>query len=349
MTKADAEPRPVALFPGSRRGSGRTRQPATILRDWPDCPLPALVQAQMPGLDLSAWLAGRRDEMSELCRASGAILFRSFAVEDPADFGSVMRAMSDDVLTYSERSSPRSEIADRIYTSTDHPADQPIVVHNEQSYTLSWPLRIVFYCDRPPSRGGRTPLADSRRLLAMLRPQTVAKFDRLGILYVRNYLPGIGLTWQDAFQTENRTKVGEFCRAARIEAEWVSDSHLRTRQIRPAVRTHPVSGERTWFNHALFFHVTSLPGEVQAGLRASLTDDELPANTYYGDGSPMESDVLAELRDCYQHLTVAFNWRRGDVLQVENMLVAHGRESYEGTRRILTAMADGFTAGEEGT
>lgn len=342
MTDAHAVPQRPVLGRPARRGS-QLREPVTILEEWPECPLPALVQARIPGMDLSTWLADRREHIDGLCRTAGAVLLRGFAVDGPADFASTMRAFSGDVLAYNERSSPRTEVAERIYTSTDHPADQPIVLHNEQSYTLSWPLRIAFYCDRPADKGGRTPLADSRRVLACLRPRTVNKFERLGIRYVRNYLPGIGLTWQEAFQTDDRAEVEAFCHAARIDLEWIDSSRLRTSQVRPAMRTHPVSGERTWFNHALFFHITSLPAEVCANLQAALAQDDLPTNTYYGDGSSIEPETLAELRDCYRQHTVAFRWQRGDVLIVENMLAAHGRESYQGSRRVLTAMADQYS------
>ncbi|WP_082404669.1 TauD/TfdA family dioxygenase [Saccharothrix sp. NRRL B-16348] len=313
--------------------------------DWAPLGLPALVRATAPGLDLAQWIAGNRASLDALARKAGAVLLRDFAVTGPDDFRSVMSALSDRVLDYGERSSPRSEVVEGVYTSTDHPADQPIVLHNEQSYTLNWPLRIVFFCETAPEEGGRTPLADSRRVLARLRPGTVARFESLGVRYVRNYLPGLSLPWQEVFGTESRADVEEYCRSRRIGFEWIGADGLRTSQVRPAVHTHPVTGERTWFNHALFFHVTSLPAEVGAGLREALAREELPYNTYYGDGAEIEDDVLAELRAAYEAETTGFDWRRGDVLVVENMLAAHGRDPFRGARRILAAMADPFGPG----
>ncbi|MFI7433605.1 TauD/TfdA family dioxygenase [Micromonospora haikouensis] len=334
----------VAPAIGRRR---RDRSLVDVRPDWPDGPLPALVEATVPDLDLAAWLAGNRDTVDELARRHAAVLLRGFAVAGPADFRAAMAALSGDVLSYGERSSPRSEVTEGVYTSTEHPADQPIVLHNEQSYTLNWPLRIVFFCETEPAAGGRTPLADSRRVLARLRPETVAGFERRGgVCYQRNYLPGISLSWQTAFQTDSRAEVEAYCARARIEAQWVGEEQLRTRQVRPAVREHPVTGERTWFNHALFFHVTSLPDEVSAGLRRALAEEDLPYQTAYGDGTPIGADVLAELRAAYAAETRSFPWRRGDVLLVENMLAAHAREPFTPPRRILTAMSDPVTAPE---
>lgn len=325
---------------------GRERNLVDVRTDWPDGPLPALVHANVPDVDLAGWLAGHRDEVDGLARRAGAVLFRGFAVAGADDFRTVMAALSDDVLSYGERSSPRSRVTEGVYTSTEHPADQPIVLHNEQSYTVTWPLRIVFHCEVAPAAGGRTPLADSRRVLARLRPETVAEFEERGVLYRRNYLPGISLSWQTAFQTDSRAEVEAYCARALIDVEWVGDTQLRTRQVRPAVRRHPVTGERTWFNHALFFHVTSLPAEVSAGLRAALAEEDLPYQTAYGDGTPIPDGVLAELRAAYAAETRSFDWRAGDVLLVENMLAAHAREPFTPPRRILTAMADPVAAPE---
>ncbi|WNZ08517.1 TauD/TfdA family dioxygenase [Streptomyces sp. 11x1] len=314
--------------------------PATVSPQWDGRVLPALVRADAPDADLPRWIRAHKELVDDLAHRAGAVLFRGFGVANAAEFRTVMAALSDEVLSYGERSSPRTHVEDNIYTSTEHPADQHILLHNEQSYTDNWPLRIVFCCERPADRGGRTPLADSRRVLAALSPATVEKFERLGVQYVRNYIPGISLSWQETFQTEDRAEVAAYCTAAGISVEWCEGDQLRTRQVRPAVHRHPKTGERTWFNHALFFHVTSLPEEVSAGLRAAFGDEDLPYHTFYGDGTPIEDETIAELRAAFNAATTGFDWERGDVMLVENMITAHAREPFEGSRRILAAMCD---------
>jgi alpha-ketoglutarate-dependent taurine dioxygenase len=326
--------------PGVIRRRAKVRAVVSVHPEWDGRALPALVRAAVPGVDLPSWIADHRATLDELVYAAGAVLLRAFAVDTAAGFAAVMNALSPAVLEYSERSSPRSEVAPGIYTSTDHPADQSIALHNEQSYTLDWPMRIAFCCVTPPGQDGRTPLADSRRVLARLEPRTLARFERDGVLYVRNYLPGISLPWREAFGSGRRADVEAFCAERQIACEWLDGDRLRTRQVRPAVHVHPHTGERTWFNHALFFHVTSLPGDIAAGLRAALPPGDLPYNTFYGDGAPFEDAVLAQLRAAYAAQTLAFDWRAGDVLVIENMLTAHGREPFAGPRRILAAMAD---------
>ncbi len=76
----------------------------------------------------------------------------------------------------------------------------------------------------------------------------------------------------------------------------------------------------------------------------SYAEPDLPNNTYYGDGSPIEPQVLAELRAAYLAHSVTFPWRQGDLLMLDNLLVMHARQPYEGPRRVLVGMADPVAA-----
>jgi alpha-ketoglutarate-dependent taurine dioxygenase len=95
-----------------------------------------------------------------------------------------------------------------------------------------------------------------------------------------------------------------------------------------------------WFEHAAFFHISSLEPAVRDALLAEYKTEDLPFNTYYGDGSPIESSVLNEIRDAYRQAAARFPWQEGDVLLIDNMLTSHGREPYEGPRKIVVAMTD---------
>jgi alpha-ketoglutarate-dependent taurine dioxygenase len=106
------------------------------------------------------------------------------------------------------------------------------------------------------------------------------------------------------------------------------------------VSRHPRTGELVWFNHATFFHVSTLEPTLRDSMLAEFPEGELPANTYYGDGSPIEPEVLDHLRAAYHAETVSFPWQAGDLLLLDNMLVAHGRAPYAGPRQILVGMAE---------
>ena len=310
----------------------------------PESTLPLAIQPKIGGVDVLSWARMNLNFIQSSLYKHGALLFRNFDVSNVNDFERFADAVSaEKLMQYTERSSPRHEVTGHIYTSTDYPADQTIFPHNEHSYSLSWPMKLFLYCQTPALKGGETPIGDCRRILQRIDPKVREQFSKKGWMYVRNFGDGFGLSWQTAFNTNNPEQVEAYCESHDIQFQWSAGRRLRTRQVRPAVARHPVTGEETWFNHATFFHITTLEKSLQQGLRSGLDDEDLPNNTYYGDGTPIEDEVMEGLRRAYTEKMVKFPWKTGDILILDNMLAAHARSSYEGPRRILFAMAEPFT------
>ena len=134
----------------------------------------------------------------------------------------------------------------------------------------------------------------------------------------------------------------EYCSANGISCEW-KENGLRTRAVRPAIAVHPRTGEQVWFNHVAFFHISTLEESVRDGLLAAMPESELPANSYYGDGSLIGPDVIEEIRAAYHSEAVSFPWQKNDILAVDNMLTAHSRSPFVGERRILVGMAEPYS------
>lgn len=306
--------------------------------------LPYVVSADVPGQALSEPAGAGRPMLRARLAAHGAVLLRGF---QPAGTDGLRRFAEDfsggRLLEYSERSSPRTSIDGAVYTSTDYPPDQEIFLHNENSYQSSWPRTLYFHCLQAPAAFGATPLADVRRVHASLDPGVREEFERRGWSLVRNFHPGFGVPWTVAFGTRDPATLAAYCRRNRIEEQWTGPGRLRTRAVRAAVRTHPDTGEQVWFNHIAFFHHTTLPEEVREGIELLFPVEDLPCNTYYGDGGAIPDAVVAHLRDCYRGARVRFDWQAGDVLLIDNMLAAHGREPFTGPRRIAVAMTGAYS------
>jgi alpha-ketoglutarate-dependent taurine dioxygenase len=301
--------------------------------------LPVLIEPAAPGVDLLGWAAGHRDQLDARLLAHGAILLRGFDVAGPEQFQRFAGEVCGDLLDYTERAAPRLEVSKGVYTSTEFPADQWIPLHHEMSYAHHWPRKILFYCDVAPLARGCTPIVRASTFMARLDARIRQKFLEKKVMYVRNYGEGVDLSWQDTFQTTDRAVVEEYCRQAGMTTEWRDGDRLRTRAVRHAVIDHPQTGEAIWFNHAHMFHSSNLPAEVGDVLRAQFAEDELPRNAFYGDGSPIESSILEQIRQLYLDASLLFPWRRGDILILDNFLVAHGREPFAGPRRILVSLS----------
>lgn len=272
---------------------------------------------------------------------AGALLFRNCAPPDEALFRAFASSFGSPLIGYDFASTPRKSVGEGIYTSTEYPAHQTIPLHNEQSYTLTWPQRIWFHCALAPDHGGVTPVADSRRIFARIDPAVRDEFAAKGLTYTRNYGNGLDLPWQQAFGTEDRGAVERYCLENRITCEWKADGELRTRQTCQAVIRHPGTGDWVWFNQAHLFHPTNLSETVRETLLAAVgATDALPRHVRFGDGSEIPEQAMSHIRQVLDQCALSFTWRTGDILMLDNMLTAHGRAPFSGRRRIVVAMAD---------
>lgn len=270
----------------------------------------------------------------------GGLLFRGFPIESTTDFEAFIKMISTDLASYEFGSTPRSQVHNQIYTSTEYPPHQHIPLHNEQAYTTEWPMKIWFYCAQASTEGGYTPIADSREVYRHIPIRIRERFIEKGVMYVRNYGNGLDVPWNKVFNTMDRRVVEQYCRSAGIEYEWKDDGELRTRQVCQAVAVHPLTRETVWFNQAHLFHVSNLEPAVREALLSFVDEEDLPRQAFYGDGMPIETAVLDEIRDVYRCHAVQFPWQEGDVLMLDNMLAAHGRTPFKGPRKILVAMSE---------
>lgn len=305
--------------------------------------LPLVIEPALGEMDPLAWATSNRDFIESHLLQEGAILFRNFGVKTVSEFEQFMEAVSGKLLDYSYGSTPRSQVSGRVYTSTEYPADQDIPLHNEMSYSRSWPMKIFFFCVKAAEQGGETPIADSRRVFNRIDRTIRKRFIKKKVMYVRNYGEGLDLHWRQVFQTTSRSEVEEYCRVNGIEFEWKEKDRLRTRQLCQAVAFHPVTGEMTWFNQAHLFHISSLPEAVRESFREEFSEEDLPRNAYHADGSHIDVAMLEQIRHAYQEEAIRFAWKEGDILLLDNMMTAHGRAPFVGDRKVLVGMSQLFT------
>lgn len=313
---------------------------------WPEHgPLPLVVEPQLgepatPDI-LIELVESRREWMEEMLHRHGGVLFRGFTIRETEQFQKISQAVIPTLKPYVEGQSPRTKVADNVYISTEFPAQYRITLHNELSYAKSPPSRIIFHCHIPPADGGETPIVDCRRLYTAMDADVRERFERLGVKYVKNMHGqerGLGKSWMEHFETNDRNVVEEYLGENDIGFEWTTEGNLRTWSIRPGVLRHPVTGEWHWFNQANLFHVSNVDARHRSQLLARCGEDNLPTHAFYGDGQTIASADLDRVREVMWDNAILFAWQQGDVLVLDNFLVAHGRMPYKPPRKILVAM-----------
>ncbi|WKB55457.1 non-ribosomal peptide synthetase [Eleftheria terrae] len=302
---------------------------------------PIVVEPAGRDLDPVAWAHEQRGWVeAQLARHAG-ILFRGFGLRTPQDFEAFAEAIEPQLYgSYGDL--PKKEGGRNTYRSTPYPERQMILYHNESSHLERWPRKQWFFCELPSPVGGATPIVDGREMLRRLPVSLVRTLERQQLLYVRTFTRRLDVSWQDFFKTEQRAEVEARLAAAGIEWRWLGEDELQTRTRCPAVITHPVTGERVFFNQMQLHHVSCLEPDVREDLLAMVGLERMPRHVYWGDGSPIDDEVMALIGRTYEECAVRFDWRQGDVVMLDNMLAAHARDPYEGPRKIVVAMGAMF-------
>jgi len=299
-----------------------------------------LVVEPVANINPFEWIKENNELLEDCLIKFDGVLLRNFGIYSVSEFNKIVQIISPNLLDYVYRSTPRTRLGGKIYTATEYPADRTIPLHNENSYAKSWPNKIFFFSEIVAAEGGETPIASSRNVYKKIDNSIKEKFEKKGILYVRNYTAGVDLSWQDVFQTEQRGEVDRFCKDHGIQVQWNnSGPELTTKQVCQASIKHPTTGEPVWFNQAHLFHISALDDSDRLSLIKELGDNNLPRNTFYGDGSPIELETLEHIRKTYNEEKIKFKWHKGDIMILDNILTAHAREPFKGERKVAVAMA----------
>jgi len=312
------------------------------------------------------WCRENRNELREQLHSTGALLLRGWPVRTVEDFYTLMRSLMDDdeeLMGYSGGANVREDVYRGIYTSTEAPPRVKILIHPEMSYLETFPAWLGFYCDHPSAEGGETPLADARKILADIPRDLIARLEAQKLIYRRRLhamskfrllikkllgdasKPLNMSTWNYTYSTDEKCDVERACESLNQSFRWHDDNSLTTEALVPAIQTHPVSGERVWFNtiHS-FIHEKYMVGafwgffvRILRKLSGELFD------VYYGNGDAIDRRLKEKVKAVVDQHTCPFSWQRGDVLLLDNYLCWHGRNPYKGSRQLYAGFVRGHT------
>lgn len=287
--------------------------------------------------DIPSYLAGNSQSIKKYLSRNGCLLFRGFDVLSEDMFKEIVESFGDSpLLEYQFRSTPRTELKNRVYTSTEYPNSQYIPLHNELSYTSKRPNYLYFSCFKKAEVRGNTPLADSRKVLASIPSDIVDEFQGRGVRYKRTY--GVfDLPVEEVFGTNSKSQISDICTEFDIQYKW-DGGVLKTWQDLPAVVKHRETGERIWFNQAHLFHVYSKGELIAQELIDEFGYDDLPRHACFADGKEIPNEYLNIICSAYKENMIEFDWEEGDLLILDNFVFAHGRTPFEGERKVVVGM-----------
>lgn len=314
---------------------------------------------------LVEWIYENKSGIENQLTRSGAVLFRGFRIDTPRDFEAVAKAVDPDLKDDYLGTSPRDKKTDFVFSASELPPHYPIMQHCEMSFLPSAPRRLFFYCHSEPDYGGETPICDFRKVYNDLDPKIRREFEEKGVRHIRNYSAPEDKSksafqlkrWDELFGTTDRSVVERKCAEHDMQCEWKSNNGLRLINRNPAVRIHPVTGEKVWYNHTQVFHVsaaaeeyhrihqrqkrwetfkTSMLLELMTWYKKLSKDpNEQSMHVTFGDGSPIPDDYVEHLEEVIWKNMVINPWKRGDVICIDNFSTSHGRLPYYGPREVM--------------
>jgi len=300
---------------------------------------------------LCEWVSDNRSRIDEYIHQAGVLLVRGFDIADAAAFRAVAASVRPALRNYIGGDSPRKDVTEKVYTSTEYPAHLDVLLHNELSYAGWFPQRVFFGCIVAALSGGETQVADGRVLYQSIKPSIKNRFEHKGITYLQHLwdehgTPGAGKSWQQTFESDHKAEVEQYLIKSNIKYQW-TELGLRTSATKPAVRTHPETGEKCWHNQANQWHrdLTSVKDSV-SGFSQGPTEvdtcageESLGNHVIYGDGSQIDPADLEHISEVSKQHEILFPWCQGDVMIIDNILMMHGRKPFSGPREIVVAMA----------
>lgn len=289
----------------------------------------------------TAALFDRAEDPVELLHRHGALLLPDAGVRSPADLADLRRALGWHPAQSLEPFAARDDLSDGVYSWPKWGAHREMCLHHEQSYGVDYPEQLLMAAVGPAP--ATVLLADTRAVLDLIPAGLTSRIRDEGWMFVRNFLPRLGLPWSEALGAPDPSEVERICAERFIEYEWMDGGILQLRQRRPGVHQHPATGADCWFNDLAFMSQWSMAAADRDVLLGAFGPFGIPFNTRLGSGDPLPQQDFQTVMDAYAQTAVVVTMQPGDLLLVDNLLTAHGRGAYQGGWDLVTALAQPHT------
>ena len=295
------------------------------------------------------WAEARRELLDHLILQYGGIVLRGFPLASAEDFDRFVRLFPAYDRGYVAGMTPRNFVAGKVMESTRLAADYKIGLHSEMAYMRTYPPRIAFFARKAAGVGGETIIGSLREITRRLPKPLRARLEAHKVHMVRNYAPcgntrdaavvehADQMGWDDAFHTESRSDVEAQCRAIGLDFTWNADASLTVVDTLDPFTDHPKTGERFFRSNV---HTNKAAdrqgyGDIRTRVQAS---QKRRSGHFLDNGEELSPDECETIHRILEEVEISWKWQDGDVMILDNLQVAHGRNPFSGPREILVAL-----------
>lgn len=323
---------------------------------------PLFIEPRTPSVrTLDGFIAWARENLAAIeaqLVEHGGLVFRGFDVQGASDFSRFVRLFEPFATGYVGGANVRRELAEEVYEASQYAAPLKLPLHQEMAYAQGYPGRVVFFCRKPAEKGGETIICDMRRVTRDLPRPLREKLAAHGVSNVRNFTaPRTDgreeratehpdqKSWKTGFFTEERSEVEAICAERGMKPIWHEDGSLTVIVEFDAFTPHPVTAERIYRSniHLDLYsdrELAKLPREVREPIQEMFANQAIKSGIYLGDGTELSEDEVDIFNALFDRHEVSWAWQPGDIMLLDNLLTAHGRNPYEGTRDIQVGLLD---------
>jgi len=317
---------------------------------------------------LIKWIKENQQQVREQVDLQGGVIFKGFSIGSAAEFEQVAKAFDPslsnlnpfDAIICTWPTQYTYEVASPSIKKSIY----PLSFHNEDSFLPRVPTTIMFYASEPAPVGGETLLVDSRKVYESLPDKIKKKF-------ISKYIQSKLILPEAVFLAnsrvpKNRNNIEIAAKAFGAEkVVRLPGKMLQFEFTTPTIIKH--NSTFIWFN---VLHQTSLINQainiwqayncirkgflnkirsylligallIRAGktfvLKSFSKDKEMHAYSL-ANGEKVSMLELIQINIAYWKNAIAIPLQKGDLVLLDNRLVAHGRMPYAGRRVLLSCV-----------
>jgi len=299
--------------------------------------------------DFLSWTEHSRDRLDALILEHGGIVLRGFPMATPSEFSRFAAIFPPYKAGYVGGKSPRKKVAEGVLESTRLAENYKIILHSEMAYMKRYPPRIAFFCRQMAEEGGETIIGSMHEFMDLLPVDLREKLVQHRVRVIRNFAPRGNtaravvvdhpekIGWDDAFFTQSEAQVDAHCLALGIQSIWNDDGSLTLIEEMDAVTPHPITGKLFYRNNLHTNENWNTP-ETAAMTAEIRGGQKYPSGIFLEDGSTLTPEEVSKIKQIWARIELAWRWRNGDIMILDNLQVAHGRNPFSGPREVLVAL-----------